>query len=261
MKNICKVCNAEFESKRKKEYCSERCYSKYKYYNKKKYLLKCNNCGKEFNSYKNDLRFCSKKCATSFTRNKNKNKVTISMITECVKNNQVTTKEIERKFNISTRKIYNILNENGFSSYKEFLGTVNGVYLEKNRSDTSISALKYFDCIKDILNCEYELEKKFDGLINPRTNKKLRIDCYFEKYNIAVEYNGIQHYNYIPFFHDDNNTLEYQQHKDKIKIDFCKNNNIKLLIIKYNENLSINNLKNILAELISSQASESRKSN
>ena len=258
MKNICKICNSEFESKRKKEYCSEKCYSKYKYYNKKKYLLKCKNCKKEFNSYRSDLEFCSKKCSTYYRMNKNKNKVTINMITEFVKNNQVSTKEIEEKFNISPRKLYDMLNENGFHSYKEFIGTVNGVYLEKMRADTSVSALKYFNIIKDILNCEYELEKKFDGLINPKTNRKLRIDCYFEKYKIAVEYNGIQHYKYIPFFHNDINTLEYQQYKDNIKSEFCKKNNIKLLIIKYDSNLSINNLKNILAELTLSQASESQ---
>lgn len=254
MKNICKICNTEFESKRKKQCCSDKCYSKYKYYNMKKYNIICKNCKKNFLSYRKDLECCSKKCATQLYRNKNREKITIDDLSNYIKDNQVSIGEIEKTFNISTRKIYYLLEEQGINSYKEFIGLVNGVYIEKSRSDTSLSAIKCFDTIKEILKSDYQLEKEFNDLKNQQTNRKLRIDCYFEKYNLAIEYNGIQHFKYIPYFHKGKNTLEYQRYKDKIKEEFCKNNNITLIKLKYNDDLSKDNLKKILAEAISNQA-------
>lgn len=253
MINVCKICNKKFESKRKKNYCSEKCYSKFKYYNIKKNELKCEYCGKIFYSYRSDLKCCSKSCTTK--KQRNSKKISIYDIQKIIiNNNQISINNLSNILNISIRKIYLILKENGFSSYKEYIGAIKGIYLEKNRSDTSISALNCFNMIKDILKDDYILEKEFDDLINPKTKKKLRIDCYFPKYNLAIEYNGIQHYKYIPYFHTKNNTLEYQQYKDKIKYDYCKKNKIKLIIISYKDNIIKENLTKLLAETISNQA-------
>ena len=75
-------------------------------------------------------------------------------------------------------------------------------------------------------NIPYEIEKYI-----PDTGQ--RFDFYIPIKNpIAIEYNGIQHYQEVPFFH---NTLQEQQELDKKKENYCLKNNIKLLIIDYNK--------------------------
>ena len=68
---------------------------------------------------------------------------------------------------------------------------------------------------------------------------------------IFIEYNGIQHYKYIPYFHKNN--IEYfnaQLKRDQLVKEYCLKNNIKLLEIPYtmsNENIE-QTIKNILYE-------------
>jgi len=57
-----------------------------------------------------------------------------------------------------------------------------------------------------------------------------------------IEYNGIQHYKAVEIF-GGQKQLEKQQYYDKIKKDYCENNNIKLIVIPYWE---FKNIKNIL---------------
>lgn len=79
------------------------------------------------------------------------------------------------------------------------------------------------------LNIPYEKEKFLE-------NSLQRFDFYFEvgEQKYAIEYNGEQHYKYIPFFHgcDIENFKKYQE-RDQKKSIYCKNNNIKLIIIPY----------------------------
>ena len=77
-----------------------------------------------------------------------------------------------------------------------------------------------------------------------------RFDIYFPKYNIAIEYNGIQHYIPVKHFGGElkfQNQLEY----DKLKRQKCKENNCYLFEVKYNYtkddyNNLINNIQNII---------------
>lgn len=247
MKNICIQCGAEFESSRKRKYCCERCKSKYKYQNGKRKLI-CKNCGKEFFTCRKDIRFCCKKCATIYVRNVGREQITFDDIQRYIfeGEKQYSVDEVCLHFNISVRKLYYTLKQNGFSSYKEFIEYTNGAYIEKYRSDVSISSLYCFDKIASILNESYKLEKEFPGLINPKTGRSLRIDCYFEDTNIAVEYNGKQHYEYIPYFHNSPNELSYQKYKDKLKADFCRKNNIPFVVIKYDDELTDEYFETIL---------------
>lgn len=82
-------------------------------------------------------------------------------------------------------------------------------------------------------NIQYEKQKKFR---NCKNKAFLPFDFYLSKYNLCIEYQGRQHYLEINFF-GGLKSLKYQQNNDKIKKNFCKNSNIKLLIIKYDENI------------------------
>ena len=59
-----------------------------------------------------------------------------------------------------------------------------------------------------------------------------------------IEFNGVQHYKAVDKFGGEEQ-LKKQQHYDNIKLNYCKNNGIKLIVIPYWE---IKNIENILKE-------------
>ena len=60
---------------------------------------------------------------------------------------------------------------------------------------------------------------------------------------IYIEYDGEQHFKRYKFEKDDNN-LNIRKLRDKIKTDFCKKNNIKLIRIKYTDFKKIESILN-----------------
>lgn len=69
-------------------------------------------------------------------------------------------------------------------------------------------------------------QQTFEGCV---FKKKLKFDFYVPSLNLCVEWNGEQHYRHVNIYHRRGNSLQKQQHKDQIKRDFCKSNNIQLL--------------------------------
>lgn len=70
--------------------------------------------------------------------------------------------------------------------------------------------------------------------IKPTFLNRLELDGYCENLGLAFEYNGKQHYEYIPHFHRNGiGDLHKQQERDKLKHDLCKENNITLITIPY----------------------------
>jgi hypothetical protein len=61
-------------------------------------------------------------------------------------------------------------------------------------------------------------------------------DFYISDYNIMIEFNGLQHYKPIKFFGCQEG-FNYLQERDKIKEKYCLENQIKLLIIRYDDNI------------------------
>lgn len=62
--------------------------------------------------------------------------------------------------------------------------------------------------------------------------KKLLFDFYIPSMNLCIEYDGEQHYRKVNYWGGEKG-LRVRQIKDKIKNDFCKEKNIKLLRISY----------------------------
>lgn len=93
-------------------------------------------------------------------------------------------------------------------------------------------------------NIEFKQQKTFIDCINPNTNYKLRYDFYLPNYNLLIEFDGIQHFRPSTFNGklDKEQTLKlFEQTKvnDKIKNDFARDNNIKLIRIPYTKISSI----------------------
>lgn len=75
---------------------------------------------------------------------------------------------------------------------------------------------------------------------------ELRFDIYFPKYNIAVEYDGQQHFIPVKIFGGEINFVKTQQ-RDYMKNKLCSENNCKLFRIPYN--IKKNEFKNILINI------------
>lgn len=78
-----------------------------------------------------------------------------------------------------------------------------------------------------------------DFLKNPLTKRNLELDCYDPTSQIAVEYDGEQHYKYPNYFHKTESEFKKQQARDKIKDKLCIKNGIKLIRIPYTEAKSL----------------------
>jgi very-short-patch-repair endonuclease/predicted nucleic acid-binding Zn-ribbon protein len=76
--------------------------------------------------------------------------------------------------------------------------------------------------------------------------KNLRFDFYIPEFNLAIEYDGIQHFKAIDYFGGDEVFLKIKK-RDEIKNQYCKDNNINLLRIPYWE---FHNIDKILSEKI-----------
>jgi hypothetical protein len=83
------------------------------------------------------------------------------------------------------------------------------------------------------LECKYKLPLKFD--------------FYLPKYNTCIEYDGEQHFKPIEKF-GGKTGLNKNKKRDKIKNNFCHNNNIKLIRIKYNDSKKMSNIINLIVD-------------
>ena len=81
----------------------------------------------------------------------------------------------------------------------------------------------------DDRNIEYKQQYKFDDC---RSKYKLPFDFYILSKNIAIEYDGRQHYEIIDYFDGLDGFIDTKI-RDTIKTIYCKENNIKLIRIAY----------------------------
>lgn len=77
-------------------------------------------------------------------------------------------------------------------------------------------------------------QKQFE---NCQDKRILLFDAYLCDYNVAIEYQGEQHYYPVKYssetMEEAVKKLKYTQKHDKIKADFCKENNISLIYVPY----------------------------
>lgn len=80
---------------------------------------------------------------------------------------------------------------------------------------------------------KFETQKTFEGCKNVL---KLKFDFFIPELNTCIELQGQQHYVSVEFFGGEKQ-LQYIQNNDAIKEDFCKEHGIKLLQIRFDEDL------------------------
>lgn len=144
---------------------------------------------------------------------------------------------IDKYSNISTtcfKDRANKNNWNGISYYRKQVGCEEPT-LEWGESPSARFAINKFT---DIIGETPIKEKTFDWLINKATNQKLRIDAYYPNSNIAIEYNGPQHYYIDGRFTKNQEALDYRKTLDMIKYDLIKQHGIHLIIIHFKDKIT-----------------------
>lgn len=90
--------------------------------------------------------------------------------------------------------------------------------------------------LKEIYNSYRILEEvKLPGSTALNRKSVLYLDFYIPSIMLGVEVHGQQHYEYSDFFHKSKADFLKAKARDEDKIDWCKLNNIELIILKYSE--------------------------
>ncbi len=102
----------------------------------------------------------------------------------------------------------------------------------------------YLKDIFDHFKIVYELEKKYQGCKNPKTNKHLLFDFYLSTINLLIEVDG-EHHDRACY---DLKSFKDTKYRDNIKNEYVRNNNIGLLRIPVKDWTSIHD---IIAPIVS----------
>ena len=92
-------------------------------------------------------------------------------------------------------------------------------------------------CIATYLNCnhiQFVTQKVFSECKNV---KPLPFDFYLPKYNVCIEFDGIQHFEPVDYF-GGKDKFQQLQYNDSIKTNYCLSNNIILLRIRYDQDVN-----------------------
>lgn len=174
-----------------------------------------------FGSFNNMLREMKLPPNSSGNRyNYNAIKETIHNIYE--QNNYISFKLIEQSTGLTYQglsKKYNIHN------LKDLC-----VKFHLNEQDARPDSLAQYEpfnnIIADILQEQPIYEKTFDWFINPKTNKHFRVDMFFQKHNLAIEIDGLDHYKIKK------GQYTLYRKNDFLKQDLLLQHNIKTIRIK-----------------------------
>jgi len=102
-----------------------------------------------------------------------------------------------------------------------------------------------FNYVKELLPSD-NLEMDYKHPILRISNKRwLEFDIWHPELNLALEYQGQQHYEALSYFGGER-AFERRKENDRIKRDIASNNNIKLIEIHFSWDKNIDSIKNIL---------------
>lgn len=100
------------------------------------------------------------------------------------------------------------------------------------------------------IECRRALRELFPGrlfnkdrpafLNNPVTGGKynLELDCFDPELKIAIEFDGAQHFKYIPFFHKNPEAFNNQKYRDYMKEVMCRDNGVILIRVPHTVKVS-----------------------
>lgn len=84
-------------------------------------------------------------------------------------------------------------------------------------------------------NIKFLVHHNFNWL--KKNGNNLYVDFYLPEKNLVIEYNGEQHYKYVPYFHKNEENFKKRKDYDEFKYKSIIEHGIKLLIIDYNDDI------------------------
>lgn len=144
---------------------------------------------------------------------------------------------LQAEFGVVTQDIVTNFGKFSTTTYKERFGSMNKAYeavgLETRKPGDSCTANWIIKKYSEYLGEKPEYEKQFKWLRNPKNKYPLFIDAYFSEANVAVEYNGPQHYKIDNMYCISEEELAYRQWLDSVKYDAIREHGIHLVIVHY----------------------------
>lgn len=164
--------------------------------------------------------------------------------------------ELNRLYSLYNGITREIINQYSTISYMPFyreFKTIENMYLAikanyKREYYLSKSANAIISIIKRELDDIPILEFRDKRIKNPKTNRALRIDAYFPKYNLAIEIHGLQHYTKKSHFFKTDKEFKYRKALDRLKRMQLKKYGFNYIELKYS--LSINSIKEIISKFV-----------
>lgn len=130
--------------------------------------------------------------------------------------------------------------QRSYDFYEDFK-VKNGIEDKKLVSQTQMCCI-----LNKIFPDEEVVDDKFHIFLrSPTTNRLLQLDRYYPRLKLAFEYDGAQHFQSIENWGGEEVFREIQR-RDREKEELCIKSGIRLVRIKYDERLSLENIKTIL---------------
>lgn len=138
--------------------------------------------------------------------------------------------------------IYAILRIGKTGTYSDYAYEPIWVEDDKRAKPRTTTQQKRTDSAGEIICREYlerRFNKRFDKIRpdflknNVTGGYNLELDCYNPTLRLAVEYNGVQHYKYTPYFHKNKEAFMNQKYRDEMKRDRCRANRVMLIEVPY----------------------------
>ena len=129
-------------------------------------------------------------------------------------------------------------NSNSFcKNCKEVLAFKRTNFLCRNCNPNAWHSKGETEIIKILTENNIEFQREFIFKNQPKEIKLCRYDFYIPCSNTIIEYHGIQHYKFNIHFHKNNDDFIKRLYLDILKKEFCINNCINFIEIKYTDDI------------------------
>ena len=166
----------------------------------------------------------------------------------CVEKYGIDFKIANEKYKSKLKQEFNISDEFKSNFNKQFISRLKEIekYIRNSKGFKDVGS--YYKEIQVLNYFKENLPQyKIVAQHSPKWLGRQRFDVFIKELNIAIEYNGKQHYEEISFF-GGLESLEQNQLRDSEKLRKCLENNCQLFIVRYDEDL-YTRLSEILREI------------
>lgn len=155
----------------------------------------------------------------------------IQFMTDLLLDSHLSLSQIAKELNWPISYLNKQINRHGLNWVKQ----------KKKKMSRGHSSL--YDILKKLIPNEEIINEYHIG-------NRLKLDIYCPKYKIAIEYHGRQHFYYTSRFHVSKEDFIESQKRDQLKSQMCSDNGISLIVFRYDDGLTEENVfERILEEL------------